>query len=414
MKKAPAKLSDLIADPANRRRHPERNLAMVVEALHAVGAARSIVIDEGNVVLAGNGVAAAAARAGITKVRTIEAKGDELIAVRRTGLTDAQKRALALYDNRTAELAEWNPEQLRADQAAGFDLAPFWSEQELNALLATDTFKAGKTDPDAVPEERATTIRRGDLFELGAHRLLCGDATSAADVARLFGAAPPFLMVTDPPYGVDYDPDWRNRDLGEANRSIGLVTNDDRVDWTPAWQLFTGDVAYVWHASLFGSEVLRSLAAAHLVARSQIIWRKQHFVISRGHYHWQHETCLYACRDGRSAKWSGDRSQTTVWEVTNGLSQGGPRQAENDPTGHSTQKPVECMRRPIQNHGGRDDAVYDPFLGSGSTLIACEQLERACRAIELKPSYVQVAIDRWEAFTGERAVKAGAGKRRRT
>src|SRR5262252_5814656 len=184
----PATVARLTADPQNRRGHPARNLDLIAQALREVGAARSIVIDEDDVVLAGNGVVQAAPRAGLTKLRVVEAAGDEVIAVRRRGLTAAQKRALALYDNRTAELAEWDVAQLLADQAEGLDLASFWSDAELAALLGGNGGpKQGRTDPDAVPEVRATEIQRGDLFELGRHRLLCGDSTVAADVARVMG-----------------------------------------------------------------------------------------------------------------------------------------------------------------------------------------------------------------------------------
>src|SRR4029450_1041330 len=163
-------LAGLTADPANRRAHNDRNLALIAEALKEVGAARSIVIDETNTILAGNGVTQAAQQIGRRKLRGGEADGDEVIAVRRRGLSDAQKRALALYDNRTAELATWNIEQLLADQQAGLELASFWTDEELAALLhANGALKPGRTDPDAVPEVRATDSQRRDLLEPGAH-----------------------------------------------------------------------------------------------------------------------------------------------------------------------------------------------------------------------------------------------------
>jgi DNA modification methylase len=176
-------------------------------------------------------------------------------------------------------------------------------------------------------------------------------------------------MVTDPPYGVDYDPEWRHGAGLSDSHSIGQVRNDDRVDWTAAYKLFPGDVAYVWHAGRFAGDLAQNLAAAGFGIRAQIIWRKPAFAISRGQYHWQHEPCWYAVRQGRTSKWVGDRSQSTVWDVSNRI---------DDRTEHSTQKPIECMARPVQNHGGREDAVYDPFLGSGTTLVACEQLGRRC------------------------------------
>jgi hypothetical protein len=244
----PTHIKDLVPDPANRRLHNPRNLGMIADALHEVGAARSIVIDEENVILAGNGVTEAAAEAGITRVRVVDTSGDELVAVRRRGLTAEQKRALALYDNRTAELAAWNPEQLQADVASGLTLEPWFSESELATVLGRSaSLKAGRTDPDQVPAERPTGIQLGDLFDLGPHRLLCGDATSQADVARLLGNDKPLLMVTDPPYGVAYDPTWRaDAGVNRNPRKLGKVTNDDHADWSEAWALFPGDIAYVW------------------------------------------------------------------------------------------------------------------------------------------------------------------------
>jgi DNA modification methylase len=399
-------IKDLVADPENRRKHNPRNLGMVVDALHAVGAARSIVIDEGNVVLAGNGVTEAAAEAGITKVHVVDVDGSTLVAVRRTGLSPEQKRALAMYDNRTAELAEWNGEQLQADLDAGLDLQPWFSEAELATALRQAGGHPGLTDPDALPDARPTSIVRGDLFALGPHRLLCGDATVEADVARLLHGCSPHLMVTDPPYGVDYDPAWRDRaaqfspSMGNRkDTATGTVLNDDRADWTAAWRLFPGEVAYVWHAGIKAADVAVSLAAAGFEVRSQIIWAKSHLAVSRSHYHWQHEPCWYAVRKGATGHWTGDRKQTTLWAIEK------PQKSE---TGHATQKPVECMRRPIDNNSAPGQCVYDPFCGSGTTLIAAHQTGRVCLAIELNPAYVQLAIDRWEQFSGSHAVRVEA------
>jgi DNA modification methylase len=374
---------------------------MVAEALQEVGAARSIVIDEDNLILAGNGVTEAAAAAGITKLRVIDVAGDTLVAVRRSGLTPAQKRALAIYDNRTAELAEWNLEQLAEDLKNGEDLSAFFLDDELATLLPTPG-TPGLTDPDDVPEPRATDIVLGDVFTLGRHRLICGDCTQPAAVEAVRAGVSPHLMVTDPPYGVNYDPDWRNRAdraSGEAigARAVGTVDNDHRADWRAAWALFEGEVAYVWHAGTKASIVSESLQECGFEIRAQIIWAKSRLVISRGHYHVQHEPCWYAVRKSGTGHWAGDRTQTTLWPIPHTKSD----------TGHSTQKPVECMRRPIANNSAPGQAVYDPFVGSGTTIIAAEQTGRACYAIELNPSYVQVTIDRWEAFTGETAVKAG-------
>ena len=335
---APTHIKDLVPDPKNRRRHNPKNIGMVSDALREVGAARSIVIDEDNVILAGNGVTDACAEAGITRLRVIEADGNELIAVRRRGLTEAQKRALAIYDNRTAELATWDLEQLRADVANGLTVQPFWTPEEEQALFAQLLAPVGGlTDPDDVPAERPTGIQQGDLFELGAHRLLCGDSTDKADVARLLGDAVPVLMITDPPYGIEYDPAWRAKaGVNHNTKKMGAVTHDDRADWREAWALFPGSVAYVWHAGLKAAVVAESLEMSGFTLRSQIIWSKDRMALSRGDYHWKHEPCWYAVRNGAAGDRTDDRTQTTVWEIP---------ARDDSGHGHSTQKPVACMSR---------------------------------------------------------------------
>ena len=321
--------------------------------------------------------------------------------------TEEQIRAFRLLVNRSVTWADWDMDQLSAElaalDAAGFDMdLTGFDEAELQELLGSDE---GPMDEDAIIEPRPVPVSRpGDLWVLGSHRLRCGDSTNAADVQHLVGHDQPVLMVTDPPYGVEYRPDWRNDAFGEANRSTGTVQNDDRADWHAAWKLFTGPVAYVWHAGTKSVIVAESLEACGFQIRSQIIWAKPHFVISRGHYHVQHEPCWYAVRESHSVHWQGDRRQSTLWEIGNGLSQCGDRQPENALTGHGTQKPVECMRRPILHHTSRDEAVYDPFLGSGTTIIAAERTRRRCLAMELDPVYVDVAIRRWQVFTGKSAV----------
>jgi DNA modification methylase len=211
----------------------------------------------------------------------------------------------------------------------------------------------------------------------------------------------PHLLVSDPPYGVNYDPAWRER-LGVPADGLatGTVLNDDRCDWREAWALFPGDVIYIWHAALNSAHFVIGLEAAGFVIRSQIIWDKTRLVIGRGDYHWQHEPAWYAVRKGRKGHWSGDRKQTTVWAIPH-------RKSE---TGHSTQKPVECMRRPIENNSSPGQAVYEPFCGSGTTILAAEMTGRACHAIELNPAYVDVAVLRWQAFTGDEARLEGDGR----
>jgi DNA modification methylase len=286
--------------------------------------------------------------------------------------------------------------QLRAD---GLDLSAFWTDAEFAALFTEASM--GLTDENAVVKPGPTDIVRGDLFVLGRHRLLCGDATSAGDVTRLLDGATPVLMATDPPYGVSYDPAWRHRVNPAQRTTVGRVMNDDRAEWAQAWTLFPGRVAYVWHAALKTAVVAADLESTGFTLRSQIIWVKQHFALSRGDYHWGHEPAWYAVRG--KGQWHGDRRQTSVWEVPNLNPLGGSRAADNAVTGHGTQKPVRLFEIPILNHTGTGDAVYDPFCGSGTAIIAAEKLGRACYGIDLDPQYVQAAVTRWEAFTGHKA-----------
>jgi DNA modification methylase len=242
----------------------------------------------------------------------------------------------------------------------------------------------------------------------GGHRLLCGDATKDSHVSLALAGVRPHLMVTDPPYGVAYDANWRNDAVqagvgrgAPGGQAVGKVSNDDRSDWRDAWTLFPGDVAYVWHAAVHAVAVAESLQGSEFDIRAQIIWAKNHIAISRGHYHWQHEPCWYAVRKGGTGHWSGDRKQTTLWQIDK------PTKSE---TGHSTQKPVECMKRPIENNSSPGQAVYEPFCGSGTTIIAAEMTGRTCHAIELNPQYVDVAVLRWQAFSGQAAVLERTGQ----
>jgi DNA modification methylase len=205
--------------------------------------------------------------------------------------------------------------------------------------------------------------------------------------------------VTDPPYGVSYDPTWRQTAGVSSSGRTGKVENDDRADWRDAWALFPGDVAYVWHAGLHASTVAESLIATGFVPRAQIIWNKPRFALGRGDYHWQHEPCLYVVRNGGKSHWQGGRDQSTVWSVGNAGFQ-------DAATVHGTQKPVELMRRPILNNSLFGDLVYEPFAGSGSTIIAAHSVGRFCYAMELSPQYCDVIIERFETLTGEKATRA--------
>jgi DNA modification methylase len=178
------------------------------------------------------------------------------------------------------------------------------------------------------------------------------------------------------------------------------VLNDDRADWREAWALFPGDVIYCWHAALQSDAFMASLKVSGFQIRSQIIWDKTRLIIGRGDYHFQHEPCIYAVRNGRKGHWSGGRKQTTIWSISH----------RKSVSGHGTEKPVECMRRPIENNSSPGQAVYEPFSGSGTTIIAAEMSGRVCHAIELNPAYVDVAVRRWEEFTGDKVVLEETGQ----
>jgi DNA modification methylase len=320
--------------------------------------------------------------------------------------TEAQVKGFRLLVNRSATWAEWDDEVLAIEmdelKAIHFDLSQTgFDALEIDGFLFAEETDSLDRNVPAVPQQAVT--RPGDLWILGQHRVLCDDSTSVDEVALLFGAAQPVLMVTDPPYAVGYDPTWRERAGLGRQRQTGTIPNDDQVDWSLAYRLFPGDVAYVWHAGVHAVEVARSLEAVGFRIRSQIIWAKQHFALSRGDYHWSHEPCWYAVREGKCSRWSGDRTQSTLWQIANLNAFGGSRE---EATGHGAQKPVEVMRRPILNNSVRGDIVYDPFLGSGTTLVAAHATDRACFGLDIDPGYVDVTIRRWQKLTGKAAVLA--------
>ena len=394
----------------NPRKISDKAVDKVAASIKEFGFRQPIVVDENGIIIVGHARLLAAQRLGLKKVPVHVAEG----------LSEVQARAYRLADNRTGEEASWDAELLTFELAEldGFDLElTGFDPAELSALVPPTEGDTGEDEAPGLPD---TPISRpGDVWACGGHRLLCGDATSADDVARLLNGTKPNLMVTDPPYGVEYDPDWRNKANLEVlgKRSIGsfvgktktgVVKQDGNAEWSAAWLLFPGAVAYVWHAYTKTVIVAESLAAADLLVRSQIIWAKQNFVISRGHYHVQHEPCWYAVRKGQAANWCGGRKQSTVWQVANRAAMGG--QQDDASTNHSTQKPVEVMRRPIANHTRKGDAVYDPFVGSGTTIIAAETIGRICYAIDIDPIYVDVAVQRWQAFSGKDATLEDGGR----
>ena len=387
-----APVDALIPYARNARTHSPAQVAQIAASIREFGFTNPVLVDGERGVIAGHGRLLAARQLGMVEVPTIEL----------SHLTEAQKRAYALADNRLALSAGWDDEMLRLElgdlQTEGFDLGMTgFDTAEIEALFAIAT--AGLTDPDEVPAVPNTPVTSlGDVWILGRHRLICGDSTDGITVATVLNGVRPNLMVTDPPYGVGYDPAWRNRAGISTTERTGKVLNDHRAGWREAWALFPGDVAYVWHGALHATTVAESLVASGFEIRAQIVWAKDRLVMGRGHYHWQHEPCWYAVRTGAKGHWAGDRKQTTLWQI--------PNRGQDTETIHGTQKPVEFMRRPIVNNSSPGQAVYEPFCGSGSGLIAAEMEGRASYAVELSAAYVDVAVLRWQSFTGQEAVLA--------
>jgi len=395
---------DLKPYERNARTHPPSQKQQIMASMQEFGFRNPVLITSDRDVIAGHGRLEAAIELGIPKIP----------CVRCDGLTEAQARAYRLADNRIALNAGWDKKLLElelgdlAEMETDVSLLGF-TEFELSRLLGRETDKTENDIPDVDPSNLISAA--GEVWTLGQNRLMCGDATNPDHIAQLLAGMKPHLMVTDPPYGVNYDPTWRTEAVpvwSAATRSSGKVQADDRADWREAWALFPGDVAYVWYASLFHGEVDHSLASVGLITRSQIIWRKQHFVVGRGNYHWQHEPCIYAVRKGQKAHWNGDRSQSTVWDIANAAAFGGDK--DDGKTNHGTQKPVECMRLPILNNSSPGQAVYEPFCGSGTTLIAAETTGRVCLAMEIDPVYCDVAVRRWQDFSGHQAMRESDGE----
>ena len=375
-------LEKLIPYATNAKIHTEAQLLDLMASISQFGFTQPVVVDENLIILVGHGRTEAAKRLGM-----IEIPVWQLLE-----LTEQQKNAYRIADNKI-NLATGFDQEILADELTrlvdgGFDLNSF-SLCDLVIKEKPEDLKEDAFDPR---KENSTSIERGDLIQLNDHRLYCGDSSDPFTTRKLFeGGGTARLMVTDPPYGVNYDPAWRNGiDLGtKAGRAIGGVTNDGLADWTPVFELWNPEIIYCWHAGIYADLVAAGLKQLNYKIISQIIWVKQHFVLSRGDYHWKHEPCWYAARGNHN--WQGARDQSTVWEIANAGAFGG----EGEQSGHSTQKPLECMARPIRNNSLEGDIISDPFLGSGSTLIAADMLKRICYGAELEPGYCQLIVDRF-------------------
>ena len=400
-----AKVEFLIPYARNSRTHSESQVDKIAASIKEFGFLNPIIVDGDGGIVAGHGRLLAAKKLGMEYLPTIEADH----------LTDAQRRAYVIADNRLALDAGWDDDLLRVEfddlRADGFDLElTGFTLDEISALQIEEV--KGLTDEDSVPEvpEDPITVE-GDVWLLGNHRLMCGDSTSIDAVDKLMDGQKPNTMVTDPPYGVELDQSWRDDALGSkalGKGNAGLVENDDQADWTDVWALFTGNVAYVWHASKFTDVVMESLRKTGLEPSQQIIWNKSVMVMGRSDYHFKHEPCWYAIRKGQGHNWKGDRKQTTIWDASppNHIMGG----SKEEKTTHPTQKPAALYEKSYLNHTNPGEYVYEPFGGSGTSIVVCEKLGRRSLTMELDPKYCDVIVKRWQEYTGNDATLETTGE----
>jgi DNA modification methylase len=369
------------------------------------------VCDSKDVIVAGHKRLLAAQKLGLTQVPVHVA----------LGLTAAQCKAYRLMDNRSNQYSEWDMEMLQAEMqelVGKIDTALTGFEAAEVEKMLKDVTRDGDLVPPAPSEQIA---KLGDVWLLGEHRVVCGDCTPPDVVGALLGERKPFLMVTDPPYGIELDSEWRDRaglnKNGKAEpsymkkRTAGhnetTISGDTRSDWSEAFELVPSlEVAYVWHAAKFTREVLDGLLRIGFLHWQQIIWAKSQAVLMRTLYWYQHEPCWFVRK--KNAPWYGKAGECkSIWNaISPKMIMGGSDEVKYD---HPTQKPVELMKTSVLNHTKRGELVYEPFLGSGTTLAACELTGRVCVGIELDPKYVDVVIARWELMTGKKAVREELG-----
>jgi len=375
---------ELSPAPYNPRKWSDKDTAELTKSLERFNLADPIVINQNNTIIGGH-----------FRLHILKQKGLSEVDVRVPSrlLTEHEEKELNLRLNR-------NLGQFDFDLLANFDEDMLkdvgFASEELDKIFQLDT----KPEDDDVPEARTTDIKLGDLFKLGEHRLLCGDATKKEDVEKLMAGEKADMVFTDPPYGVGYDG-------SDTTKREKLIGDDTTALYEPACQMafdFTDEKAplYLWHAGVKGIAAAAAAAAAGYEIRCELVWNKNmaQFGALSAQYKQKHEPAYYCYKRGQTVRWYGSTNQVTVWDCD--------RKSKNE--FHPTQKPVELAEKAIMNSSERNGRVLDLFLGSGSTLIACEKLNRKCYGMEIDPVYVQVIIDRWEKFTGKKAEKInGAG-----
>jgi DNA modification methylase len=384
-------IDKLIPYANNARTHSDEQIKKIQASLREFGFVNPVLIDKDCGIIAGHGRVEAAKREGMTEVPCVWVEH----------LTEAQKKAYILADNRLALDAGWDMEVLKVELAGlqdidfNIDLTGFNSE-ELSDIFGEEELEAVEDDYEVeLPEEPKTKL--GDIYQLGRHRLICGDSTDPKVIHKLMDGARVDLFLTDPPYNVDYEGKTKDRlkikndtmaddDFRQFLRDAFLAADD---------VMKGGAVFYIWHADLEGYNFRGACHDIGWEVRQCLVWNKNSMVMGRQDYHWKHEPCLYGWKSGAGHLWSSDRKQTTILNFDR------PSKSEN----HPTMKPVKLFDYQIQNNTKSEDIVLDTFAGSGTTVIACEQNGRTAYCCELDPKFCDVIIDRWETLTGEKAVK---------
>lgn len=398
----------LLANPANWRGHPKEQQRALAGDLSEVGWVAQVLVNQttGHVV------------DGHLRFELAISRGESTVPVVYVELSEDEERLVLASLDPLAAMATAEKEALAAllaeietEDAALTRLLVELADRNGIRRVAGDV-----DDVPPVPDEANVYVKAGDLWLLGDHRLLCGDATDAADVARLLGDDEPTLLATDPPYGVSLDPTWRDgvyNELGPAeepymrrtdgHRNVTL-SGDTRVDWSDAYALVPSlQVGFLWHAGVYAAQIAAGLERVGFEIASQVIWDKGLFAMSRGWYHWSHEPCWVVRRPGVPNLFRGSQDQSTVWRAPSPkMIMAGSTEEKHD---HPAQKPVALFEAPIRNHLAAGGLVYDPFLGSGTCLVAAETLGRRCLGLEIDPRYAQLVIERWQRLTGEQAVR---------
>lgn len=390
------KTEELVPYANNARTHTDEQVAQICASIREYGWTNPVLIDEEGTIIAGHGRVRAAKRLGMKEVPCIVL----------SGLTKAQKKAYAIADNKMALNAGWDDEKLALEledlKELDFDLSLTGFDE--NELTGLEDMIGDDPEEDEFEEEPAKEPKahRGDVYRLGRHTIMCGDSTSASDVCILAGGAIMDMVLTDPPYNVDY--------TGKSDSEM-KIENDSMSDeqfhellkkaFSNAKEhLVDGGVFYCWCASKNFVEFIEALEDSGLPPRQELIWNKNSMVIGRQDYQWKHEPCFYGWKDTGPHKWYGDRKQSTVidWDR--------PSKADI----HPTMKPIGLFAYQIKNSCPRNGKVMDMFAGSGTTIMACEETGRTAYAMEIDPRYVDAIIERWEAKTGRKAVLLNGGE----